>query len=67
MREMPTHHKAAWVSPKTSFPRMAYTPKKKDPQLNVQPFEMALKRNALTEKIKLEAVVVTVTLAEEAQ
>lgn len=46
---------------------MAYKPTKKDPQLNVQPFEMALKRNALTEKIKLEAVVVTVTLAEEAQ
>lgn len=66
VREIPSHHKAAWVSPKTSLPRMACMPTKKDVQLNVQPLEIALmKRNALTEKIKLDAVVVTVTLAEE--
>lgn len=28
VREMPTHHKAAWVSPKTSLPRTACTPAK---------------------------------------
>lgn len=68
VREIPSHHKAAWVSPKTSLPRMACMPTKKDAQLNVQPWEIALmKRNALTENIKLDAVVVTVTLAEEEQ
>lgn len=42
VREMPTHHRAAWVSPKITFPRMA-------------------------EEMKLDAVVVTVALAEEEQ